>query len=479
MGSMRVDDQTAGALSRHDVSGRAADVLEHAQVLADRLRQEALAEAASLVADAEAKRRRAEETLLRAEEQRAGVEGSVREATAVLDSARADARAMLADAAAHGAAVSAAAERTAADLVATARADAGHLMAEAVTHARRVRQEAADELASARTLQTQKAQAFQSDLDDRRVAFDAQNELDRVRLESHAAAIIERTAQEAARIVADAELHASTLRRKADEAQVWGEADLASLRADAEAQARTLIDDAQRQAAETIAAAGEQLAWTRATVEQLMQQADAEIRLAKARAHDEQAAHIREVRAQLRAAVTQLSTRVEGEAANTRAEALQDRAKATAILDAAHTDAERTRLHAESEAARVLEETRVRCAAQVARAESRLTDAEDFARVVRERTTTDLERMQRDAFSQTHATREEAVSLLESARVEADKLRAEAHGMLERARTEVAALARRRADITEQLGHLRGVIEGLAVSGSSTTSSQDTTGENP
>jgi hypothetical protein len=35
--------------------------------------------------------------------------------------------------------------------------------------------------------------------------------------------------------------------------------------------------------------------------------------------------------------------------------------------------------------------------------------------------------------------------------------------MLERARAEVAVLAARREDITQQLGHLSGVIEALAV----------------
>ena len=52
---------------------------------------------------------------------------------------------------------------------------------------------------------------------------------------------------------------------------------------------------------------------------------------------------------------------------------------------------------------------------------------------------------------------------MSSARTEADQLRAEARTMLDRARAEVAALAKRRDDITAQLGTLSGVIEALAV----------------
>ena len=62
------------------------------------------------------------------------------------------------------------------------------------------------------------------------------------------------------------------------------------------------------------------------------------------------------------------------------------------------------------------------------------------------------------------AVREEATTILAAARADADSSRAETRDLLAHARAEVAVLAQRRDDITEQLGHLSGVIEALAVS---------------
>ena len=65
-----------------------------------------------------------------------------------------------------------------------------------------------------------------------------------------------------------------------------------------------------------------------------------------------------------------------------------------------------------------------------------------------------------EAAARAHESRREAraelVRSVSSARTEADQLRAEARGMLDRARAEVAALAKRRDDITAQLGTLSG-----------------------
>jgi hypothetical protein len=55
------------------------------------------------------------------------------------------------------------------------------------------------------------------------------------------------------------------------------------------------------------------------------------------------------------------------------------------------------------------------------------------------------------------------IALTDEARADADRIRREAREMLERARAEVDALARRRSDITSQLGALSGVIDALAV----------------
>jgi hypothetical protein len=97
------------------------------------------------------------------------------------------------------------------------------------------------------------------------------------------------------------------------------------------------------------------------------------------------------------------------------------------------------------------------------RAARRLEEAEKAARLVRERTAQEIERLQRETHESHRQAREELVTTTAQARADADRVREEARAMLERARSEVAALASRREDITTQLGHLSGVINALAV----------------
>jgi uncharacterized coiled-coil DUF342 family protein len=72
-------------------------------------------------------------------------------------------------------------------------------------------------------------------------------------------------------------------------------------------------------------------------------------------------------------------------------------------------------------------------------------------------------RAQREAAEETRRLREEAAEALATARAEADALRHQARQRAEEAREEVAALARRRDTIAEELQQLSGVIEALAV----------------
>jgi hypothetical protein len=97
------------------------------------------------------------------------------------------------------------------------------------------------------------------------------------------------------------------------------------------------------------------------------------------------------------------------------------------------------------------------------RAARRLEEADKAARLVRERTAQEIERLQRETHESHRLAREELVTTTAQARADADRVREEARSMLERARAEVAALASRRQDITTQLGHLSGVIDALAV----------------
>jgi len=97
-------------------------------------------------------------------------------------------------------------------------------------------------------------------------------------------------------------------------------------------------------------------------------------------------------------------------------------------------------------------------------AQRRLDEAEGGARVLRERAASEVARLQTEAHEHRRAVREEATTTLAAARTDADAIRTEARDLLVHARSEVRVLAERRDDITEQLGHLSGVIEALAVS---------------
>jgi hypothetical protein len=74
-----------------------------------------------------------------------------------------------------------------------------------------------------------------------------------------------------------------------------------------------------------------------------------------------------------------------------------------------------------------------------------------------------VSKLQTEAHQHRRAVRDEATITLAAARADADTSRNEARELLTRARAEVNALAERRDDITEQLSHLSGVIEALAV----------------
>ena len=146
------------------------------------------------------------------------------------------------------------------------------------------------------------------------------------------------------------------------------------------------------------------------------------------------------------------------------AEAERLRAQANAVLEAADNDAIATGEHARAHAERVISEADLTAQARLDRAQRRLDEAEGGAKVLRERAASEVARLQTEAHQHRRAVREEATTILAAARADADSSRAETRDLLAHARAEVAVLAQRRDDITEQLGHLSGVIEALAVS---------------
>jgi chromosome segregation ATPase len=88
---------------------------------------------------------------------------------------------------------------------------------------------------------------------------------------------------------------------------------------------------------------------------------------------------------------------------------------------------------------------------------------ERAAKIVRERTGAEAERLHREAYDYHRSAREEIMRMSQAAQERAEKVRAEAEAHAQRARDEVAALAAQREDISRQLGDLHAVIEALSV----------------
>ena len=219
----------------------------------------------------------------------------------------------------------------------------------------------------------------------------------------------------------------------------------------------------QATAEEQLASAAAHVAWTQEAMAELKATAQAETAALRKQHHSELTDHVATVRQRTEVLLTSATHR--GQALVAEAEAAADdiQARARAVLDAAESDAVQTRQRAEDEAQRLVERAKVEAQAHADRAERRLADAEAGAKVIRERTATELETLQREAYGTARTTREEAIAMLAKARTDADQVRAEARSLLDKARAEVTALARRRDDINAQLGHLSGVIEALAV----------------
>ena len=114
--------------------------------------------------------------------------------------------------------------------------------------------------------------------------------------------------------------------------------------------------------------------------------------------------------------------------------------QAAATLRAAQADVERTLAEVDRTARERIASAERESSALVSRAEQRVIEAEQTAGRIRERLNGDLTKLRADTFAQTRATREEAVSMLNKARADADRVRAEAEAMLERAREEVSRL---------------------------------------
>ncbi len=212
-----------------------------------------------------------------------------------------------------------------------------------------------------------------------------------------------------------------------------------------------------------LSAAQTHLAWAERTMGEIIDGANAEAERTRVVTARTLADHARRRRQQIQGVLARVSHTSRQRLDEASAESARQRAQAQAILEAAAADAKRTAADAGREAARLVADAEAMATATVERAELRLAEADHGARLIREGTAAEVEKLHREAHADRRAAREELVRTLAQAREEADRLRAQAREAVDAARAEVHTLAARRDDINTQLGHLSNVIEALAV----------------
>lgn len=212
-----------------------------------------------------------------------------------------------------------------------------------------------------------------------------------------------------------------------------------------------------------LSAAQAHLDWAERTMREIIDGANAEAERVSVTTARSLAEHSRRRRQQLQGVLARVSHTSRQRLDDAAAEANRNRAQAEAILEAAAADAKRTQADAQARAARLVAEAEAAAKTTVERAEHRLAEAEHGARLIREGTAAEVEKLHREAHADRRAAREELVRTLAEAREEADRLRVQAREAVDAARAEVHTLSARRDDINTQLGHLSNVIEALAV----------------
>ena len=445
-----------------------ASILERAQAYADATRADAdrvLAEARTV-----AERLRSDAQVLHdeADSMRAEVEPRHRRATEVVERAETAARELLAAAAAQAAAITARATQQADAALAEA-LDLARARAEsALEDAARIRAQAEAELADGRALL--RAETDERDAANEAWVRDAEERLasSRTELDDLVRTRLAAADAEAARLRAAAHAEAEELRLRAElvieQAREHATGIREVARQDIEAQRATADEDV----AKLLQEAREHLDWSHATAESTPPPARHPPEAERRQAHQALTDHLRTRRHAVIDILGRTRHKVTTQVRDAAAESERIRGLAAAVLAAAEQAGARTTGRAEEEAGRTLAAAREEAAEIVARAERRLTEAREGAQVLRESTTAELDRLHRESLERHRLQRAELVALTDEARADADRIRSEAAEMLEQARAEVEALARRRSDITTQLGALSGVIDALAVPASGT-----------
>jgi hypothetical protein len=252
--------------------------------------------------------------------------------------------------------------------------------------------------------------------------------------------------------------HALT-RQELDQAR----SEIAELRSTATAEIASVRDTANAEAGRVLRDAAEHMNWTQDTIAALLLTAKVEADRVRQADLETSSVHLAARRRQLQDVISRVTLRVRSHLAEASAEAARLRAQAKAILEAADKDSVATRDRALAHVERVIAEAELTAQAATKRGQRRLDEAESGARLLRERAAEAVSQLQTEAHEHRRAVRDEATTTLAAARADADASRNEARMLLTQARAEVKVLADRRDDIAQQLGHLSGVIEALAV----------------
>lgn len=448
-----------------DVSKRAAQILEQAQALADKFRLEVEAAADLKHAEAAAQRDETQRTLADAQAEEARAVEIRDRALAHLAAARVDADQLIRDAAGQAAIMTSRAEAVSAEAVEKGRDEAENLVMTSRAEAHALRGVSTQEREKTRRQLADLVSESLAEIDVRRKALDDEEAARRAVLDEEVSRRTAEVLHEAARMRAelDAEIVAGRLvltrERQTFHAQQQRDSD------DALTVRERLLEEARIHADSLVSEAADQLGWSREAVESLLAQAEIQRKRLKNETHQRLAAHTRAVHAQLRVVLARVRHAESARMAEAQDHDARLQAQAEAFLVAAQSDAHFTRARARTEADQLVTDAQARAADESERVEWRLAEAEASGLLLQEQAQTVFAEAQQVSLERAKAARSEAMAMLSSAREDADAIRAEAGAMLDEARAEVARLAQRRVDITTQLGHMRGVIDALALSG--------------
>lgn len=398
------------------------------------------------------------------------------EADAILARARDEAQAIVADAGEQASLIARSAESSTDELQAAARAESDRILAEARAEAQQLREQAEAVIAAARKGSQELRDQVLADFTEVRVEHEQQLAADRAafdaRLERESAEAAQRgkaiteESREAARDMLES-AHAEIARARAE-----AEAE----RVAAAAQAAVLIDEGRENIARELAEAAEQTAWTQKTMEGLRAAAELDAHHIRAQAQQDSEATVKRARGRItdviatsRELIATRATQAEHERETMIARAGEVVAAAQAKADELVGSAQSQLAEAQAKITQMMTEARLDIGSRLERADRRVAEADNGARVIRERVADDMARAQRDAQELRRAAKQEAADLVKAAREDADQVRSRARAQESQYREEVERLTAQRDRIASELGSLSGVIDALAISGPQNT----------